>query len=156
MTSLAVLVIGWLYIVPQLHGAGITLVVVAGLPEWVGAVTIAVLVAAIGGTVTYRQWARQLGYTRPMQTVAAGQWADVFGLRWRLTPVQLPSPGEPPAGRHHQHRVAVVRHLTEVGHGRRKGRRVGGHPVAHPAEVRQAGHVGPASSCPHRCIVEGF
>ncbi|MFE7651062.1 sodium:solute symporter family transporter, partial [Streptomyces phaeoluteigriseus] len=46
VTSLAVLVIGWLYIVPQLHGAGITLVVVAGLPEWVGAVTVAVLVAA--------------------------------------------------------------------------------------------------------------
>ncbi|QTV80243.1 cation acetate symporter [Microbacterium sp. NIBRBAC000506063] len=46
VTSAAVLVIGWLYIVPQLHGAGITLVVVAGLPEWVGAVTVAVLVAA--------------------------------------------------------------------------------------------------------------
>lgn len=46
VTSLAVLVIGWLYIVPQLHGAGITLVVVAGLPHWVGAVTVAVLVAA--------------------------------------------------------------------------------------------------------------
>ena len=46
VTSIAVLVIGWLYIVPQLHGAGITLVVVAGLPEWVGAVTVAVLIAA--------------------------------------------------------------------------------------------------------------
>ncbi len=52
VTSAAVLVIGWLYIVPQLHGAGITLVVVAGLPEWVGAVTVAVIVAvavAAGG-----------------------------------------------------------------------------------------------------------
>jgi Na+(H+)/acetate symporter ActP len=60
VTSLAVLIIGWLYIVPQLHGAGITLVVVAGLPEWVGAVTIAVLVAvavAAGGmrAITYVQ-----------------------------------------------------------------------------------------------------
>ena len=66
--------------------------------NWWAFIVIAVLVAAIGGTVTYRQWERQLGYTRPMQTVAAGQWADVFGLRWRLTPVQIPSPGEPPAG----------------------------------------------------------
>ncbi|WP_309069764.1 cation acetate symporter, partial [Microbacterium sp.] len=60
VTSAAVLVIGWLYIVPQLHGAGITLVVVAGLPEWVGAVTVAVLVAvsvAAGGmrAITYVQ-----------------------------------------------------------------------------------------------------
>ena len=48
VTSMVVLVIGWLYIVPQLHGAGITLVVVAGLPPWIGAVLVAVLV---GGAV---------------------------------------------------------------------------------------------------------
>lgn len=59
-TSLAVLVIGWLYIVPQLHGAGLTLTVVAGLPQWVGEVAIAVLVAAsvaAGGmrAITYVQ-----------------------------------------------------------------------------------------------------
>lgn len=60
VTSLAVLIIGWLYIVPQLHGAGITLVVVAGLPQWVGEVAIAVLIAgavAAGGmrAITYVQ-----------------------------------------------------------------------------------------------------
>ncbi len=60
VTSAVVLVIGWLYIVPQLHGAGITLVVVAGLPSWVGAVTVAVLVGvavAAGGmrAITYMQ-----------------------------------------------------------------------------------------------------
>lgn len=60
ITSLAVLVIGWLYIVPQLHGAGITLTVVAGIPQWVGEVAIAVLVAAsvaAGGmrAITYVQ-----------------------------------------------------------------------------------------------------
>ncbi|WP_282837970.1 cation acetate symporter [Microbacterium flavum] len=47
VTSAAVLIIGWLYIVPQLHGAGITLEVVAGLPTWVGAIVVAVLVAAL-------------------------------------------------------------------------------------------------------------
>lgn len=47
VTSIAILVIGWLYIVPQLHGAGITLEVVAGVPVWVGAVVVAVLVAAL-------------------------------------------------------------------------------------------------------------
>jgi Na+(H+)/acetate symporter ActP len=60
VTSLAVLVIGWLYIVPQMHGAGLTLTVVAGLPPWVGEVAIAVLVAgsvAAGGmrAITYVQ-----------------------------------------------------------------------------------------------------
>ncbi|MEH3139127.1 MAG: hypothetical protein PGN37_02905 [Mycobacterium kyogaense] len=68
--------------------------------NWWAFAVIVVVVAAIAGTVTYSQWARQLGYTRPVQTVAAGQWADMFGLRWRLTPVTLPSPGEPPAGGH--------------------------------------------------------
>ncbi|HWK79053.1 cation acetate symporter [Microbacterium sp.] len=60
ITSLAVLVIGWLYIVPQLHGAGLTLTVVAAFPPWVGEVAIAVLVAgsvAAGGmrAITYVQ-----------------------------------------------------------------------------------------------------
>jgi cation/acetate symporter len=60
VTSLAVLVIGWLYIVPQLHGAGLTLTVVASLPPWAGEVAIAVLVAAsvaAGGmrAITYVQ-----------------------------------------------------------------------------------------------------
>lgn len=52
ITSLVVVVIGWLYIVPQLHGAAIALNVVAGLPLWVGAVVVAVVVAgavAAGG-----------------------------------------------------------------------------------------------------------
>lgn len=60
VTSVACLLIGWLYIVPQLHGAGITLQVVADIPPWVGAVLVAVLVAAAaaaGGmrAITYVQ-----------------------------------------------------------------------------------------------------
>ncbi len=47
VTSVAVLIIGWLYIVPQLHGAGITLQVVADLPPWTGAAVVAALVAAL-------------------------------------------------------------------------------------------------------------
>lgn len=47
VTSVLVLVIGWLYIVPQLHGASLTLGVVADVPPWVGAVVVAVLVAGI-------------------------------------------------------------------------------------------------------------
>ena len=75
VTSLAVLVIGWLYIVPQLHGAGLTLTVVAGLPPWAGEVAIAVLVAgsvAAGGmrAITYVQafqyWLKLLALLIPL------------------------------------------------------------------------------------------
>lgn len=74
-TSLVVLIIGWLYIVPQLHGAGITLMVVAGLPQWVGEVAIAGLVAAsvaAGGmrAITYVQafqyWLKLLALLVPL------------------------------------------------------------------------------------------
>lgn len=47
VTSLLVVVIGWLYIVPQFHGAALTVNVVTGLPPWVGAVAIAVVVGVI-------------------------------------------------------------------------------------------------------------
>ena len=47
VTGLLVMVIGWLYIVPQFHGAAITVNVVTGLPPWVGSVAIAVIVAVI-------------------------------------------------------------------------------------------------------------
>jgi Na+(H+)/acetate symporter ActP len=47
VTSLFVLIIGWLYIVPQFHGAAITVNVVTGLPPFVGSVAIAVIVGVI-------------------------------------------------------------------------------------------------------------
>ena len=48
VTSVVVVVIGWLYIVPQFHGAAITVSVVSGMPTWVGPVLVAVIV---GGAV---------------------------------------------------------------------------------------------------------
>ena len=41
-----VVLIGWLYLVPQLHGAGLTLSTVAGGPSWLGAVIVGVVVTA--------------------------------------------------------------------------------------------------------------
>lgn len=77
VTSVLVLLIGWLYIVPQLHGAGITLVVVAGLPPWIGAVLVAVLV---GGAVA-------AGGMRAITFVQAFQyWLKLTAL---LVPVVL-------------------------------------------------------------------
>jgi cation/acetate symporter len=47
VTSVLVVVIGWLYIVPQLQGAALTVRITTGLPSWVGSVAVAVLVAVV-------------------------------------------------------------------------------------------------------------
>ena len=46
LSSLLVVVISWLYLVPQLQGAGLTLRAATGAPSWVGATLVAVVVTA--------------------------------------------------------------------------------------------------------------
>src|SRR5690606_20756989 len=60
MTSVLVILIGWLYIVPQLQGAALTVGITTGLPRWVGAVAVALIVGVVvaaGGmrSITYVQ-----------------------------------------------------------------------------------------------------
>ncbi|GAA1409746.1 hypothetical protein AUR04nite_23630 [Glutamicibacter uratoxydans] len=45
LTTYLVVVICWLYIVPQMHGAALTLSIATGLPGWVGPVVVAAVVA---------------------------------------------------------------------------------------------------------------
>ena len=45
LASILVVAIGWLYLVPQLQGAGLTLRATTGAPVWVGAVVVAIVVA---------------------------------------------------------------------------------------------------------------
>jgi cation/acetate symporter len=47
ITSILVIVIGWLYIVPQLQGAALTVRITTGLPAWAGAVSVAVIVGVV-------------------------------------------------------------------------------------------------------------
>ncbi len=44
LTTALVLAVGWLYLVPQLHGAGLVLREVTGLPRWVGVCVVAAVV----------------------------------------------------------------------------------------------------------------
>ncbi|MGO4385220.1 sodium/solute symporter [Specibacter sp. RAF43] len=44
VTSLLVVAVGWFYIVPQLHGAALTIRTTTGLPSWVGAGAVVVIV----------------------------------------------------------------------------------------------------------------
>ena len=46
IASVLVVVIGWFYLVPQLLGAGLTLRTITGAPQWVGALTVTVVVVA--------------------------------------------------------------------------------------------------------------
>ncbi len=60
LASLFVVGIGWLYLLPQLQGAGLTLEILTGAPDWVGGVVVAVVVTgavAAGGmrSITFVQ-----------------------------------------------------------------------------------------------------
>ncbi|MFE3329277.1 cation acetate symporter [Streptomyces sp. NPDC059176] len=60
LASLFVVGIGWLYLLPQLQGAGLTLEILTGAPGWVGGVVVAVVVTgavAAGGmrSITFVQ-----------------------------------------------------------------------------------------------------
>lgn len=45
VSAVLVVLIGWLYLLPQFQGAGLTLQILTGAPEWVGGVVVAVVVA---------------------------------------------------------------------------------------------------------------
>ncbi|MFE7413269.1 sodium/solute symporter [Streptomyces laurentii] len=47
VASLFVVGIGWLYLLPQLQGAGLTLEIVTGAPDWLGGVVVALVVTGI-------------------------------------------------------------------------------------------------------------
>lgn len=44
ITSLVVVAVGWLYIVPQLHGAALTIRITTGLPSWAGSTAVVAVV----------------------------------------------------------------------------------------------------------------
>ncbi len=82
--SLLVVVIGWLYVVPQLQGAGLALQTVLGTPVWLGGVLVAVvvLVVIVGGgmrSVTmvqgFQYWLKLVAVLLPVLFVLAA---------WRL------------------------------------------------------------------------
>ncbi len=75
MSSLLVCLIGWLYLMPQFQGAGITVQTVTGAPRWLGGVVVAVVVlfnAVAGGmrSITFVQafqyWLKLTAITLPL------------------------------------------------------------------------------------------
>ncbi|NYG58989.1 cation/acetate symporter [Nocardioides daedukensis] len=84
LCSLLVVAIGWLYLVPQFQGAGITLSSTTGAPSWLGAVVVAavVLVNVLSGgmrSITFVQafqyWLKLTALLVPA-IVLVGVWLD--------------------------------------------------------------------------------
>ncbi|HYN56174.1 MAG TPA: cation acetate symporter [Motilibacterales bacterium] len=82
--SVLVVVIGWLYVVPQLQGAGLALQTVLGTPIWVGGVLVAltVLVVIVGGGM--RSVTMVQGFQYWLKLVAMMLPALILLAAWRL------------------------------------------------------------------------
>lgn len=107
LCSVLVVVIGWLYLVPQLQGAGFTLRLVTGAPTWVGSVVVVVVVVlavAAGGmrSITLVQavqyWLKLTALAVPAGVVLATWWATrgpapQVDASWAL-PLTGEAPGE--------------------------------------------------------------
>ncbi|WMX48304.1 cation acetate symporter [Streptomyces roseicoloratus] len=83
--GLLVVVVGWLYLLPQLQGAGLTLGTLTGLPSWSGGIVVAVVVAlsvAAGGmrSITFVQafqyWLKLTALLVPLLFLLFAWYAD--------------------------------------------------------------------------------
>ncbi|MFC8919188.1 cation acetate symporter [Streptomyces sp. NPDC057116] len=85
LASLFVVGIGWLYLLPQLQGAGLTLEILTGAPGWVGGLVVAVVVTgavAAGGmrSITFVQafqyWLKLTALLVPALFLVTAWWGD--------------------------------------------------------------------------------
>ncbi|MFJ6997704.1 cation acetate symporter [Streptomyces sp. NPDC003090] len=85
LASLFVVGIGWLYLLPQLQGAGLTLEILTGAPDWFGGLLVAVVVTgavAAGGmrSITFVQafqyWLKLTALLVPALFLVAAWFAD--------------------------------------------------------------------------------
>ncbi|WP_460865517.1 sodium/solute symporter [Rhodococcus aerolatus] len=95
LSTVVVVVIGWLYLVPQLQGAGLVLRVLVGAPSWVGAVVVGLVVVvavASGGmrSVTFVQ-----GFQYWLKLTAIAVPALVLGLHVLGSGAAVGSPAPP-------------------------------------------------------------
>ncbi len=85
--SVFVIVIGWLYLVPQMQGAGLTLHAVTGQPQWVGAAVVMVIVTLN----IYTGWMRSITIVQAFQ-----YWIKLTALAIPVFVLLIHSAGEKP------------------------------------------------------------
>jgi cation/acetate symporter len=104
VTSLVVVVVGWLYIVPQLHGAALTIRISTGLPAWVGSVAVVVIVCltVVAGGMRSITFVQAFQYWLKLTALAVPVLFIVFSLTGTGTEAMAPAAVNPtglaPAG----------------------------------------------------------
>jgi Na+(H+)/acetate symporter ActP len=83
VASVLVAVIAWLYLVPQLQGAGLTLQTVTGAPRWAGAVVVAAAVTAVAAAGGMRSVTLVQGFHFWLKLTAIAVPAVFLVLAWR-------------------------------------------------------------------------
>lgn len=112
VSSVLVVAIGWLYLVPQFQGASLTLTLVTGAPSWVGGFVVMVVIAAAVGaggmrSITFVQavqyWVKLTALAVPAFVLLflwfrAGHPAPVVPPEWHV-PLTPTGPGDHPSYR---------------------------------------------------------
>ena len=104
VTSLVVVVVGWLYIVPQLHGAALTIRITTGLPAWVGSVAVVIVVCltVVAGGMRSMTFVQAFQYWLKLTALAVPVLFIVFTLMGNgsvaAAPASVNPTGLPPAG----------------------------------------------------------
>jgi Na+(H+)/acetate symporter ActP len=82
VTSVVVVVVGWLYIVPQLHGAALTIRITTGLPAWVGSVAVVIVVCltVVAGGMRSITFVQAFQYWLKLTALAVPVFFIVFAL----------------------------------------------------------------------------
>ncbi|MEC3997706.1 cation acetate symporter [Actinacidiphila sp. DG2A-62] len=83
VAGVLVAVIAWLYLVPQLQGAGLTLQTVTGAPRWVGATVVAAAVTAVAAAGGMRSVTLVQGFQFWLKLTAIAVPAVFLVLAWR-------------------------------------------------------------------------
>ncbi|SEQ15687.1 MULTISPECIES: cation acetate symporter [Micrococcaceae] len=99
VTSLVVVVVGWLYIVPQLHGAALTIRITTGLPSWVGSVAVVIVVCltVVAGGMRSITFVQAFQYWLKLTALAVPILFIIFVLAGTGTPA-LSAPAVNPTG----------------------------------------------------------
>ncbi len=99
LASVLVVGIGWLYLVPQLQGAGLTLRATTGAPAWVGATLVAVVVVVnvAGGGMRSATYVQAFQYWLKLTALAVP--ALVLVLAWRADGAPTVAGDTPPVFR---------------------------------------------------------
>ncbi|MCD4853016.1 cation acetate symporter [Arthrobacter sp. AK01] len=104
VTSLVVVAVGWLYIVPQLHGAALTIRITTGLPSWVGstAVVVVVCLTVVAGGMRSITFVQAFQYWLKLTALALPVVFVLLVLAGNGSEPQAPLPvnptGQAPAG----------------------------------------------------------